>query len=82
MGLLASGNGGAVAGLLPDGPPPTTALLTRDSVEGGLDTPAYALLAAAIHAMVASSMLSLLTRWNGQLTAARSPWTPRAPLPT
>ena len=68
MGLLGSGHSGTVTAVLPSGPPPTTALLTRDAVEAGLDTPAYALLAAAIDAMLASSILSLLTRWDGQLT--------------
>ena len=76
MSLLANGHSGIVTGILPDGAPPTTALLTRDAVEASLDIPAYPLLAAAIDAIVAASILSLLTTWQGQLTRSEVPVEP------
>ena len=54
---------------LPDGAPPTTATLTRDRIEGALDTPAYQALVLGVDMCLAMTLAHLLTRWRGQLTA-------------
>ncbi|MGC4175416.1 hypothetical protein [Demequina sp.] len=59
--LIATGNGGAITGLLPDDAPPTTGTLTRDSVEGTLSFAQYAVVVALLARVAAA-----LEGWLGE----------------
>lgn len=55
----------AVWGIVPTGPPPTTATLTRDGVEAALAKTPYHALVAAIESILTLSSARALTRWSG-----------------